>query len=180
MRPPPSVLRGRSAVPRRSGASGRRNCCCGPCVRSSRCGRTLGGRCSWRCTPTRCGTSRGRRRSPSRCATSRTSTSSTTTGTYPPPPRPSRLPLPPLVPLLATRYTHCSLLTTHHSPLTTHHGRCEFAILSQGRTAAFRAADASAMAAWVQVLRSKEGPPSPGAGSPTGSDTGSPVWRAAP
>ena len=36
------------------------------------------------------------------------------------------------------------------------------------------------MAAWVQVLRSKEGPPSPGAGSPTGSDTGSPVWRAAP
>ena len=105
---------------------------------------------------------------------------------YLPPSTPPLPPTPP-APRPTTRYslyslltTHHSPLTTHHSPLTTHHGRCEFAILSQGRTAAFRAADASAMAAWVQVLRSKEGPPSPGAGSPTGSDTGSPVWRAAP
>ena len=173
MRPPPSALRGPSAARRLSGASVRHSCCCGPCVRSSRCGRTLGGRCSWRCTRTRCGTSRARRRSPSRCATSRTSTSSTTTGTYLPPPHPPFLP--PLVPLLTTQH---SLLTAHYSPLIAHYGRCEFAILSQGRTAAFRAADASAMAAWIQVLRSKEGPPSPG--SPTGSDTGSPARRAAP
>ena len=91
------------------------------------------------------------------------------------PPHPHPPFLPPLVPLLTTQH---SLLTAHYSPLIAHYGRCEFAILSQGRTAAFRAADASAMAAWIQVLRSKEGPPSPG--SPTGSDTGSPARRAAP
>ena len=35
--------------------------------------------------------------------------------------------------------------------------RCEFAIRSQGCLFAFRAADASAMAAWVAALQNKEG-----------------------
>ena len=87
-------------------------------------------------------------------------------------------PISPHPPASAQTSTHHTPHTTHHTPPHARHptpprSRCEFAILSRGRTVAFRAADASAMTAWVAVLRSKEPPL-----SPTGGD--SPARRAAP